>query len=51
VKKTDSSAHAVTIVSTAGHTIDGASAYYLRSPHGAVDLVSNGYNWFVTGKL
>ena len=51
VKKTDSSAHAVTIVSAAGHTIDGATAHYLRSPHSAVDLVSNGANWFVTGKL
>ena len=51
VKKTDSSAHAVTVVSAAGHTIDGATAYYLRSPHSAVDLVSNGANWFVTGKL
>jgi hypothetical protein len=51
VKKTDSSAHAVTIVATAGHTIDGATAHYLRSPHSAVDLVSNGANWFVTGKL
>jgi hypothetical protein len=51
VKKTDSSAHAVTIVSTAGQTIDGATAHYLRSQYSAVDLVSNCTDWFVTGKL
>jgi hypothetical protein len=51
VKKIDSSANAVTVVSTAGQTIDGATTYRLRSPHSAVDLVSNGAGWFVTAKL
>jgi hypothetical protein len=51
VKKTDSSAHAVTIVSAPGQTIDGATAYRLGSPHSAVDLVSNGSDWFVIAKL
>jgi hypothetical protein len=51
VKKIDSSANAVTIVSTAGQTIDGAVAYQLRLKHNAVDLVSNGTEWFVTAKL
>jgi Pectate lyase superfamily protein len=51
VKKIDSSANAVTIVSTARQTIDGAAAYQLRSKHSAVDLVSNGTDWFVTAKL
>jgi hypothetical protein len=51
VKKIDSSAHAVTIVSTAGQTIDGAATYSLRSKYSAVDLVSNGSDWFVTAKL
>jgi len=51
MKKIDSSANAVTIVSTAGQTIDGATTYYLRSRYSAVDLVSNGSGWFVTAKL
>jgi hypothetical protein len=51
VKKVDSSAHAVTVVSAGGRTIDGAAAYRLGSPHSAVDLVSNGRAWFVTAKL
>ena len=51
VKKTDSTAHAVTVAAAAGQTIDGAAAYSLRSPYNAVDLVSNGINWFVTAKL
>lgn len=51
VKKIDSGAHAVTVVPAAGRTIDGAATYRLRSPHSAVDLVSNGSGWFVTGKL
>jgi len=51
VKKIDSSAHAVTIVSTAGQTIDGATTYSLRSRYSAVDLVSSGSGWFITAKL
>lgn len=51
VKKTDSTAHSVTVAAAAGQTIDGATAYSLRSPHNAVDLVSNGIGWFVTAKL
>ncbi len=51
VKKIDSSAHAVTIASTAGQSIDGATTYQLRSQHNAVDVVSNGSAWFVTAKL
>jgi hypothetical protein len=51
VKKIDSSAHAVTIVSTAGQTIDGATTYHLRSKYSSVDLVSSGSDWFVTAKL
>jgi Pectate lyase superfamily protein len=51
VKKIDSGAHAVTVVSAAGRTIDGAATYRLGSPHSAVGLVSNGSAWFVTAKL
>jgi Pectate lyase superfamily protein len=51
VKKVDSSAHAVTITSTASQTVDGATTYQLRAQYNAVDLVSNGSNWFVTAKL
>jgi hypothetical protein len=51
VKKIDSSAHPVTIVSTAGQAIDGATTYALRSKYSAVDLVSSGSGWFITAKL
>ena len=51
VKKIDSSAHAVTIASANGQTIDGATTYSLRSHYNAVDLVSSGGRWFVTAKL
>lgn len=51
VKKTDSTAHAVTITASAAQTIDGASTYQLQTPNGAVDVVSNGSGWFITGKL
>ena len=50
VKKIDTSAHAVTIASAAGQ-IDGAATYLLRTPHSAVDVVSNGSAWFITAKL
>jgi hypothetical protein len=29
----------------------GTTTYHLRSQYNAVDLVSNGSNWFVTAKL
>jgi Pectate lyase superfamily protein len=51
VKKIDASANAVTVVPAAGQTIDGATAYRLRSQHSAVDLVSDGAEWFVTARL
>jgi len=51
VKKIDASAHAVTVTATARQTIDGARDYYLRHRHSAVELVSNGSDWFVTTKL
>jgi hypothetical protein len=30
---------------------NGTTTYHLRSQYNAVDLVSNGSNWFVTAKL
>jgi Pectate lyase superfamily protein len=51
VKKIDASAHAVTVATAAGQTIDGARKYLLRYQHSTVELVSNGSGWFVTAKL
>ena len=51
MKKTDSTAHVVTVAAVAGQSIDGTRTYQLRSQNSAVDLVSNGSAWFVTAKL
>jgi hypothetical protein len=46
VKKTDSSANAVT-VATGGGTIDGASTQSLASQWAKLTVISDGTNWFV----
>jgi hypothetical protein len=51
VKKTDASAHAVTVLVAAGQTIDGAAACRLATRNSAVDVVSDGRAWFITGRL
>jgi Pectate lyase superfamily protein len=51
LKKTDSTAHTVTVAAAAGQTIDGTPTYQLRSRYSTVDLVSSGSSWFVTAKL
>ncbi len=48
IKKTDSSAFAVNIAPAAG-TIDGAATISLYGQYEAVQLVSNGTNWFRLG--
>lgn len=45
VKKTDSSANAVTIAPAAG-TIDGAASVQITAQYEARDFVSDGSNWF-----
>lgn len=46
VKKTDSTANAVT-VSPASGTIDGASTHVIATQYASRDFVSDGTNWFV----
>lgn len=45
VKKTDSSANAVTIATTGGQTIDGASTLVINVRNQSFSLVSDGSNW------
>jgi hypothetical protein len=47
VKKTDSTANAVTLTTTSSQTIDGASTYGLSSQYAVARIVSNGTNWFL----
>lgn len=47
VKKTDTGANAVTIATTAGQTIDGASTRLLRMPQQSVALLRTGATWLV----
>lgn len=50
VKKTDSSANAVTVTPASG-TIDGAASYILSAQWSTVTLNSDGTNWFVQAKI
>jgi len=49
VKKTDSSANAITIATTSAQTIDGASTYSLAAQWNFVALQSDGANWMRVG--
>lgn len=56
ILKSDSSANAVTIATTSGQTINGATSFTLFNQYDVVTLVSDGANWFVddfhvTGKM
>ena len=48
VKKTDSSANAVTIDGNASETIDGATTYPLTTQYNSATLVCTGSEWLVT---
>ena len=48
VKKTDSSANAVTIDGNASETIDGATTYALAAQYNSATLVCTGSAWLVT---
>lgn len=50
VKKTDSSANAVTLDGNSSETIDGATTYALSSQYDAVLIVCDGSNWHVASK-
>lgn len=46
VKKTDSSANAVTVTPASG-TIDGASTLVINSQYDSFDVVADGTNWWI----
>lgn len=47
IKKTDSSANAVTVGTTSSQTIDGSTTYSLATQWKYVTVVSNGSNWLI----
>lgn len=47
IKKTDSSANAVTIGTTSSQTIDGSTTYSLASQWKYATIISNGSNWLI----
>jgi hypothetical protein len=47
IKKTDSTSNLVTILPSASETIDGTSAKALTGQYDAIQLVSDGTNWFI----
>lgn len=51
VKKTDSSANAVTVDGSGSETIDGSTTYVLANQYSAVTIQSNGTAWFVIGEV
>jgi hypothetical protein len=51
VKKTDSSANAVTVDGAGSETIDGSATASLSSQWSAKTLQSDGSNWFVIGSV
>lgn len=49
IKKTDSSANAVTVTTTSAQTIDASTTYVLSSQYKYVSVISNELNWIVVG--
>jgi hypothetical protein len=47
IKKTDSSANAVTVGTTSSQTIDGSATYSLATQYKFITVVSNGSNWLI----
>lgn len=47
LKKTDSSANAITVATTSAQTIDGAASVSLAAQYDYVSVVSDGANWIV----
>jgi hypothetical protein len=47
IKKTDSSANAVTVATTSSQTIDGSTTYSLATQYKYVTVSSNGANWLI----
>jgi len=48
IKKTDSTANAVTIAPAGSETIDGNSLWALSGQYDSVQLVTDGTNWYIT---
>ena len=47
IKKTDSTAHTVTITTYASETIDGATTQLLANQYTSLTFISDGANWFI----
>ena len=47
IKKIDSSANAVTVNTTSSQTIDGATSRLLTNQYDAIQVQSDGANWFI----
>lgn len=50
IKKTDSGVGAVTVATTGGQTIDGASTYLLVNQYQYVTVQSDGSNWWIVAQ-
>lgn len=50
VKRVNTNGNAVTVGTTSGQTIDGATTYVLASPQASVEVVSDGANWRAVGR-
>jgi hypothetical protein len=48
IKKTDSSAHTVTIQANAAETMDGSNTFIIGSQYDSIELISDGINWYLT---
>lgn len=51
VKKTDSSAHTVTVDASGAETIDGATTIVLTEQWESITIVCNGTAWFIINRL
>lgn len=47
IKKIDTSAHAVTIGTSSGESIEGGSVAVLQVPYASISVLSDGSNWFI----
>lgn len=51
IKKTDSSANAVTVTPDGSETIDGAASYALSAQWKSLTIVSDGTQWLILGAI
>ena len=51
IKKIDSSANTITVATTSSQTIDGTSSLALNVQYEAVEVATDGSNWYVIGQV